>query len=76
MSKIDIYLTTDNGQQTTDKVTFKREQRLLAGSAEHSNFNEVNCHLSGQTIIQRNLTNKVSVSRCATTCAIRAVPSL
>ena len=43
--------TTDNSQQTTDKpdgefsifkVAFEREQRLLAGSAERSNFNEVN----------------------------------
>ena len=30
------------GQQTTDKVAIEREQRLLAGSAERSNFNEVN----------------------------------
>ena len=28
--------------ETTVKVAFEREQRLLAGSAEHSNFNEVN----------------------------------
>ena len=27
---------------TTDKVAIKREQRLLAGSAERSNFNKVN----------------------------------
>ena len=29
-------------QFSTFKVAFEREQRLLAGSAEHSNFNEVN----------------------------------
>ena len=37
-----IFWTTDNGLQTTDKVATEREQRLLAGSAERSNFNEVN----------------------------------
>lgn len=35
-----------DSQQTTDKVAFEREQRLLAGSAEHSNFNEVNGQLT------------------------------
>ena len=34
--------TTVNRQRSTDKVAIEREQRLLAGSAEHSNFNEVN----------------------------------
>ena len=33
-------------QFSTFKVAFEREQRLLAGSAEHSNFNEVNFQLS------------------------------
>ena len=37
-----IFWTTDNGLQTTDKVATEREQRLLAGSAERSNFNFVN----------------------------------
>ena len=40
--KEDLYDYLVRGQQTTDKVAFEREQRLLAGSAEHSNFNNVN----------------------------------
>ena len=36
------YELYDNSQRTTDKVAIKREQRLLAGSAERSNFNVVN----------------------------------
>ena len=36
------YLCIVKRQKTTDKVAFEREQRLLAGSAEHSNFNNVN----------------------------------
>ena len=39
----DVYdMLASSGQQSTDKVAIEREQRLLAGSAEHSNFNEVN----------------------------------
>ena len=33
-------------QLTMDKVAFEREQRLLASSAEHSDFNEVNSQLT------------------------------
>ena len=50
-------------QLTIDKVAFKREQRLLAVSAEHSNFNEVNsqknCPLS---IVHCTLPNAVQDS--------------
>ena len=35
-----------DGEFSTFKVAFEREQRLLADSAEHSNFNEVNFQLS------------------------------
>ena len=40
--------STDNPDDPLSivKVAFEREQRLLADSAEHSNFNEVNCQLS------------------------------
>ena len=37
-----VYAVYVYGQQATDKVAIEREQRLLAGSAEHSNFNKVN----------------------------------
>ena len=35
-----------DGKFSIFKVAFEREQRLLAGSAEHSNFNEVNFQFS------------------------------
>ncbi len=37
-----VYAVKVYGQQTTDKVAIEREQRLLADSTEHSNFNKVN----------------------------------
>ena len=39
-------LSEPDGKFSTFKVAFEREQRLLADSAEHSNFNEVNFQLS------------------------------
>ena len=39
---VTLYAVGSERRQTTDKIAFEREQRLLAGSAEHSNFNEVN----------------------------------
>ena len=42
VGKAYVKQTTDNGQQTTDKDAYEQEQRLLAVSAERSNFNEVN----------------------------------
>ena len=58
--------TTDNRQQTTDKVATKQEQRLLAGSVERSNFNEVNgkqtdnCELS---IVNCQLNGMLNIGR-------------
>ena len=37
---------TEASKLTIDKVAFEREQRLLASSAEHSDFNEVNSQLT------------------------------
>lgn len=40
-----------------DKVAIEREQRLLAGSAERSNFNEVNSRRpDGKSVDRRLLT--------------------
>ena len=39
---VDELVAKVNSQRTTVKVAIEREQRLLAGSAERSNFNEVN----------------------------------
>lgn len=61
---IDMMVVKNSRQFTIDKVAIEREQRLLAGSAECSNFNEVNSQLTIQDPEIRNQKSEIVLHPC------------
>jgi hypothetical protein len=61
---IDMMVVKNSRQFTIDKVAIEREQRLLAGSAECSNFNEVNSQLTIQDPEIKNQKSEIVLHPC------------